>query len=106
MPASAEAEEDKRRKVRGSACAPCLVISRSARLADTSWHARTTPADPVIPPPQAAIIKIRGWVESHVPAEHLKSRACVIDIQEVWALVHNRATNSFWFRGSTIPKAF
>lgn len=44
MPASAEAEEDKRRK--------------------------------------AAIIKIRGWVESHVPAEHLKSRACVIDIQE------------------------
>ena len=85
MPSSAEAEEDKRRKVSGSAAPPQFLERPSALIQNPGTHPDTD-ADLLHPhscPPQAALLEVKGWVEAYIPAEHLSTRSCVVDVQEV-----------------------
>lgn len=85
MPSSAEAEEDKRRKVSGSAAPPQFLERPSALIQNPGTHPDTD-ADLLHPhscPPQAALLEVKGWVEGYIPAEHLLTRSCVVDVQEV-----------------------
>lgn len=71
----------RRRSTRGSRQFLRLLVS----LARTPRRSRLTSSRALFAPrsTQAAIKQVKELVETYIPADHLKSRACVVDVSEV-----------------------